>query len=162
MNDYVEIGYIKKSFGVDGQLRFSLFDKYDFDLIEKEFIFLDFNGSMVPFLVTGIDDEKSVLRLEWIVNLEEANKYANHSMYMKADKLPMEEKSSSPYQGFELLDSSRNLIGLVTSINEFPGQDMIIVRSGDKEHLIPFHEDLLIEVSDSKIIYNIPDGVLDL
>jgi ribosomal 30S subunit maturation factor RimM len=159
---FKEIGYLKKSFGVEGFIRYNLFHPYEVDMLRKQFIFLDMDGSMVPFLVKDLNEEKSTLRLEWINSLEAANKFAGHTIFLSSKDHNFKEQVENQLTLIKMFNTEGEQIGIVKEFKEFPGQKMMILELNNQEHLIPFHEDLIIEQSDDKIIYNLPEGLLDL
>lgn len=164
MSQFTQIGYLKKSFGTDGMIRYSLIDSFNIELENGHFIFLDLKGSMVPFMIKNLDLQKSTLKLEWINTLEQANEIAQRPIYLSDKELPSTTAVlvNDNFNGLDLFDSDQNLIGYISEVREYPGQLMMIVEMGSKEHLIPFHEDWVINRTETKMVYQIPDGILDI
>jgi ribosomal 30S subunit maturation factor RimM len=52
----------------------------------------------------------------------------------------------------------------VTGISYLPNNTLIEFRSGYKDYMLPFHEDLIIEINNETktILADFPDGILDL
>lgn len=164
MSKYTQVGYLRKSFGTDGMIRFSLIDAFDFELNSGSFIFLDLQGSMVPFMIERLDEKKQTLKFEWIKTLEEANELAQRPIYLSDNELPENTAFlvNSDFNGLDLYDRNENKIGHITEIREYPGQLMLIVKSESGEHLIPFQEDWVVKRTTEKMIYDIPEGMLSI
>jgi len=164
MSNFTQIGFLRKSFGTEGYIKFSVIDSFDVELSSGDFVFLDLQGSMVPFKIERIEDAKQILKFEWLESLEEANKLAQQPMYLSKKEMPENTAFlvDSDFDGMDLYSAENKIIGRVLEVREFPGQLMMIVMSNEKEVLIPFQEDWVIERNKDGMIYDVPDGILDI
>ncbi len=66
--------------------------------------------------------------------------------------------------GWDLLTLSKEPIGVLTEIITMPGQDLFSVQGKEKNHLIPIHEDFMVEINEKEqfIILDLPEGLLEI
>jgi len=168
--EYDQIGYIKKPFGYKGEMIF-LFDIKDIDELEEfDFLFFNIDGELVPFLIENfsIRDEKSaVFKIEDIDNSEDAKKYIGCGIYLTAEKIQETDTKKSNLRnlsGFAVVDTIAGQIGNIEEILSLPEQDILKVKSGEKEILIPDVEEIVINVDlkNKIVIVTTPEGLLDL
>ncbi len=166
MEDYVEIGVLQKSYGTSGQIKAHL--EIGFEEL-PDYIFLSLNGSLVPFGIEHIDQKKNLLKLEWLSSPEEVDKLVPSTVFLAStDMARTLEKSEnvllSALKNYTLMDKDDVKVGVIKQIEEYPSQLMFIVEQGEQEHLLPFHEDLILEMDHfSKLVkYDLPDGLLDV
>ncbi len=63
-----------------------------------------------------------------------------------------------------IIDKNFGEVGKIERIEEMPGNDMFVVKRGEKEVLLPVVEDLIIEIDDElkTITYNAPEGLIEI
>jgi len=166
MQDYVEIGVLQKSYGTSGFIKTRL----DIDLEElPEYIFLSLEGALIPFGIEQIKQDKNLLKLEWLNTPEEVDKIMPSRVFLaRPDMAASLEKSEnillSALKNYTLMDKDDLLIGSIKQIEEYPSQLMFVIEREGQEHLLPFHEDLILEMDHiAKVVsYDLPDGLLSI
>lgn len=163
-----KIGFLSKAHGFKGEIKAAL----EVEAIQNkipEFIFLYLEGKPVPFYIENyqIQDNQLVVKFEDISNEDDASALKNSSMFCEAklfDEYFAKEESLDDLIGFEVIDKLKGNIGLVSGIIENSIQPTLIVELGEKEILIPYTEDIIIEVNDDKkhIEIEAPEGLIDM
>lgn len=155
--DLVEVGKILKTHGYEGKLRIDLDDNIDI----KEPLFLMFHQKPVPFFVHETSS-RSIVSFNFIDTLEKAQALVGKTIYAPASDEEIE--SDQGILSYQVYDADERLIGVVVDTIESNAQDVIVVQSDEKEVMIPFVEEFIIEFNlDEKIIImDLPDGLLDL
>ncbi len=166
MDDFIEIGVLQKSYGINGQAK----ARFDLALSElPQYIFLKIEGALVPFGVESVDQNKSLVKLEWLNTPEAVDELVPSGVYLaRNDMMQSLDKSEnvllSALKSYTLVDKQENNLGTIKQIEEYPSQLMLVVERQEVEHLLPFHEDLILEMDHfSKVVkYDLPEGLLDL
>ena len=158
------IGKVLKSNGTDGELLVSFLDVNPQDIDLQEPVFIEFDGLPVPFYFesfTQRGNSRALVRLTGVRSLKDADELAGSALY--ADYF--EEEDEEDFTGWTVLDQDNKTLGVVTDLEDIPGNPCLWVRMADKKQvLIPFHEDLLINVDTEKqrLTLRIPEGILEL
>ena len=140
------------------------------DYTELESIFVELSTGLVPFFIKKCQLHKSeLLRIDFeeISNEQEADALIKKNLYLPLDLLPPLEGNKFYYHeiiGFTVSTESEE-IGRITAVLEQGPQALFQVEATDKKiHLIPIHDDFILEVDRKKnlIQVQIPEGLLDL
>jgi len=155
--DLVEVGKILKTHGYEGKLRIDLDNHIDI----KEPLFLMFHQKPVPFFIQE-NSSRNIVSLDFVDTLEKAQELIGKTIYAPATGEEIE--SDQGILSYKVYDSDERLIGVIIDTIESHAQDVIVVQSDDKEVMIPFVEEFIIEFNPDKkrIIMELPEGLLDL
>jgi 16S rRNA processing protein RimM len=164
-----EIGFVKKTHGVKGELQIFFQEGIEEIIEELEYIFFDFEGHLVPFFIDSIfsiSTNSAVILFETLTSKEKANEFAGCRLFIEKDWLTENNLSFSPQLvvGFILFDPAKGKIGKITGIDNFGGNLVLSVDSEGKEILIPFNENLLHKFNpkDQTLIMECHEGLFDL
>lgn len=170
LEEFVEIGYIKKGHGFKGHARVVVFEQWEKDLDQQEFIFIEIDGYKVPFAIEERHTFKDlVLKLEQINSVEELKKYQKRPFYLlKKDikygqEFILKGAKDSKLIGLNIQDKTLGIIGEIARLDEYPQQEMaVIIGANNKEILIPLHESLIIEINHERgvIEMDLPEGLV--
>ena len=140
------------------------------DYTELESIFVELSTGLVPFFIKKCQLHKSeLLRIDFeeISNEQEADALIKKNLYLPLDLLPPLDGNKFYYHeiiGFTVSTKAEE-IGMITAVLEQGPQALFQVEATDKKiHLIPIHDDFILEVDRKKnlIQVQIPEGLLDL
>lgn len=169
MNEYFKIGKIAATFGVQGQivLQHNLGKKTS--LKELEAIFIEETGnSFLPYFITSTkikNDKEVFISLEGIESKEEARLLVKKEVWLNEAGFKKFAAASAPisFLGFMVIDHGVKL-GEVLEVIEQPHQVLCRIMVGQKEVLVPLHEDSLekIDKKNRQLYVNLPDGLLDI
>ncbi len=156
-----EVGRILRTHGYEGNVRIDIYDSIEINF--KEPLFLMFDQKPVPFFV--LEHSKSnpyIAKLDGILSLEDAQKLLGKSIYLPEELF--EEEDEDSFVGYTAKDTNFGTIGVVREIIENSAQDLLVVMRDEKEILIPFVEEFVVELNDEHkiIVLNLPDGLLDI
>ncbi len=163
-------GQTFKTRGLTGQLVFELEERYmDFVSRERVLFFL-LEGDAVPYFIKpecNLDEDD--LMLEEVEDPETAKMLANSTIYIDASRLQGEdamdvrEEESSDFLGYTLEDKSSGKKGVITSIEQFPAQVLLVITIGQKQFYLPLREEWILDVSVKKkrITMQLPEGMFD-
>lgn len=176
--DFFKIGNIQKPHGIKGEVIIH-FDEEIADKLEgHETIFIDIEGGLVPFFISNyrIKSMKSAIVIFQLAKSEEEiNEITGKPVFLEKrfqDELVNEEYEFIDVTGFILIDNDNHVVGTVKSVIENPDNPLLEVDTtqndlgivGSTEVLIPFQDELLIDINETEkwIKIQLPKGLLDL
>lgn len=174
MPEFVQIGYTQKTHGVEGELRISIEEVYEDDFLNADTLFIEISGgNRVPYFIEYIRGASSdILKLEDIRTKEDAQKLSSRPLFLReSDLTPGAGGENDPFvpqfeflEGFEAWDETRGSLGEIVRIDEYPRQEMAVVRYGGREVLIPLQGPILISIDEKekKVRLDLPEGLLEL
>lgn len=169
MLELIHIGHSAKSRGINGKFKSRIENKFIPNLLVARALFINIDGSKVPFLIEAAEDQGHViLKLDEIDTPEEVSHLLSRELYLDsreiAAELLVDEVQQHELEGFIVYDQSKQEIGSIKEILEYPDQLLAKLDYQDKEVLLPIHEDLILDLDKEKktIDLEIVEGLLDL
>jgi 16S rRNA processing protein RimM len=165
--DKVVLGFFHKAHGLKGEVKLILDDAIQ-DILQLDVLYTEEDGRPLPHFVESFriqDGLKLLLKLEDFDSPEAVASLRKKEAWVQADHVVLfEESNSADLIGYEILDSSGEVLGKVEEVIEMPTQFLLAISYQDKEVLIPYSEELLINQDDDKkqIQIEITEGLLDL
>lgn len=168
--DCFYLGNVVGKFSFKGELLVKVDSDNPEDYTELESVFVELSTGLVPFFIKKCQLHKSeLLRIDFeeISNDQEADALIKKKLYLPLYLLPPLEGNKFYYHeiiGFTVSTKAKE-IGLITAVLEQGPQALFQVEATDKKiHLIPIHDDFIIEVDRKKnlIRVQLPEGLLDL
>lgn len=165
--DCVLAGTITKTHGVDGKV----VARTETDLEAKDFrepIFIKIDGLLVPFFVITIDPKgrnQYILTLELVNDIEEGSKLIGNEFYLPGDDAVFDETLDlSELEGVIVMDQAAGEIGPCIRVDEVSGNYLLVIEKNQREVLIPFNEDFLVEFlpGENYLLLDLPEGLIDL
>ena len=167
--DCTQIGFIRKTHGVRGELTLDFYSAFEHSLSESERLFLELNGLLVPFFIADegllIKSSKSaIVKLDWVDSEEYARRLVGNPVFLFSHEIVSEEEVApiSGFEGYLLEDETLGTIGIITRIDDYSGNVVFTVIKENIELLIPFNDELLVSVNHQQktIKLKIPDGLI--
>ncbi len=173
MENYVKIGKTSKAHGVHGELRVAIEEFYIEDFINAEILFLDIKGSKVPYFVESLDHRGKILvKFEDVPSRDEALKITSCDIYMREkDMIPPDQKTApqdslayGQYIGYQIHDNKKGFIGNILNIEEYPQQEMAILKYKAKDIMIPMNKQFIAKIDyiNQQIWMELPDGFFEI
>jgi 16S rRNA processing protein RimM len=163
------LGKITKLHGFEGAVTVKLENDFPENIPLPESVFLEIEGRPVPFFVDYIEkvsSEKVHLKFQDYDNLEKVREFAGCKVLISAESVSrLVTDNKNNYEGYKIFSDKKKLLGTVSEVIKNPSQWLLRVLSGKgNEILIPFHEDLIVEIDDRLKIVRmiIPDGLADI
>jgi len=170
--DYIQIGQLKKTYGLEGELRMRVDDQYWEDLLTADVLFVDIKGQKIPFFIETIKDGDEILiKFEDLDDRDAAADISNKSLFLRTQDLIPAEQREHPLSdqlthliGYQIQTEAGQKIGPILELLEMPQQVLASVDYEKKEILIPLVDDFIVDIveAEKKIIMTLPEGMLDL
>jgi len=175
LKEYLQVGQIRKSHGLDGMLRLTLMAKTLHAALKTDHFFVDESGQKLPLFIEWIEGEGEdyFIKFEDIDNPQDAGQLAAAALYMDkkviAGLMEGQADNDMPLDpvdlvGYRLIDLNSGLSFEIMDILEFPQQIMARVDIEGREVLLPLSEGL-IQLTDHEnrhIEGNFPEGIFEL
>lgn len=144
--EYVRLGQVVKSFGLDGQVRcFSLTDfaKQRFKIGAKVSLLNEKTQERIPLTVTAFRESGDCyfLGFEEIKNIDEAEKIRGYFVEMDKANAPLPKGfyRLEDLKGCAVLDENLRKLGLVSDILSYaPTKTLVVSRENAKPFYVPF------------------------
>jgi 16S rRNA processing protein RimM len=165
--DSRKIGYIRKTHGVKGQLMLE-FEPHFYDSVAVARCFLiEISGLPVPFFVAenGLEISSSLtarICFDRVDTENYANRLTGKNVYLFEDDIIEQQANEKAFQfiNYRLSDQNNNELGIVAGADDFSGNIVLRVLTGESELLISYHSDLLISVDKRRKRFSLrlPEG----
>ncbi len=168
ISEFVDVGYVSKSHGIEGNVVLRINDSFPDETDEIEFIFIEIDGGLVPFKIVEINLRNSLtalLKVEDIDTDEQLKRLIGCPVFFaKKDLNSNISESNTDITGYLLFDKKQGEIGLIDSVLDYKTNELIRILLNKKEILIPFNNELVVSIDNKKkeIIMRLPDGLLDI
>ena len=163
----IQIARVLKSNGVDGELLLGFRDIDPDDINLKEPVFIEFDGLPVPFFILSLvrkGSSKAIVRLNDINNLEDAEEVVGKAIYSPEENWEDLEEELPDLEGWTIYAEDGTKLGVITSLEDIPGNLCINVETDHGSVMIPLHEDFIVSTdTDSRsLTMCLPEGLLDV
>lgn len=167
-NDTLFIGILVKTRGINGELILEIGDSFVFENI-KEAVFVEIDGLLVPFFVqqiTPLSENRATVLFCGISNEKSTKELLNCKVFLptKYLKSNSEELSPSLLIGFDVIDENYGDIGKIEQFINQANNPLLLIKNGNNEILIPFHQSLIREINleNRTVFVDTPEGLIDL
>ena len=179
-NNLLPVARVLKSFGTKGELLIRYAPDLQKGIDKKRPVFIYFDGLPVPFFIDTLHDKgknQALVKFESIDTEALASEVAGEFVFIEMPEKRKSSKSGKQEQdelisfeqliGFDIIDKKGVLLGIVKCFYDYPNNPCLgIIKSGNQsgETLLPFHEDLIINLDSVKgeITVELPEGLLDI
>jgi 16S rRNA processing protein RimM len=164
----INVGFISKPFGFDGELIFAI-QQGEFEEYEKiKFFFIGLEGKPVPFLAEKIKLHRNemIVKFEDVSSESEAKKLSGKKIYVDEQEINplLAHIEWNSLIGYEVIETLHGSLGQIEGIEEYPQQIIAHCKVNGKEVLFPLNEDFISDVDQEKkrIYIDLPVGLLDV
>jgi len=162
-------GTIFKLHGYKGDV--NIYNDNDIPLVfsEIDFFYVEENNELIPYFADSVRPKKKkilLVKFEDVDSEEVALRILKRQVYLPNKFLPKIEDINPDklIVGFDVIDNTLGNIGKVYFVNDKTSQKLIIVKDGEKEFFIPFHDNFVLNIDFTKKILevNIPQELIDI
>jgi len=174
LKDNIQVGYTRKPFGVNGQLKLQIEPTYLEDVLKADVLFVEIGGQQVPHFIENFQEAGDlIVHFEDIASREQAAKIVSRPVFLRpADIIPPDEKEIPleniephlKYLHYQIEEVELGKIGQIIRIEEFPQQEMAFVDYEGREVMIPLHPSFVVrEDREQKVlVMALPAGILEI
>ena len=172
VDDLVPIGQVIKTIGYKSNILVRPYEGFNKTWENVRKCVIRVNGILAPFFIekSELHNDELELKFDAYHDDKSAHDILHQEIYVIKDQVSTEseeemaEDDLGSWIGFKVMDASVGELGLIEDIEELPGQFLIHLTYNGKEIVIPFAEELVLDVDvDNKILtMELPEGILDL
>ena len=168
--DCENIGFFRKTHGIHGELVLEFEPHFEFSVEEADRFFVELEGLLVPFFLKkdGLrfrSENSAIVKLNWVDTEKYAKCLAGNSVYLYETEIvdEPEESLESQFINYLLIDETIGDIGIINQVDDYSGNIVITVNYKGEEVLIPFSDNLLVEINEAQksIKLNLPEGLIE-
>jgi len=164
--EYLEAGKIVTTHGIRGEVKIMPYTDTPELLAEFDRLFMGRNKDEVTIVRSRVFKNMVIAKIEGVDTPEDAEKLRNKLLYMHRDDLELGEDTYfiQDLIGMEVRDAdSDELYGVIDDVMQTGANDVYVVKSADKELLVPAIADVVISTDiDGNVMTIRPlDGLFD-
>ena len=168
--DCENIGFFRKTHGINGELVLEFEPHFEFSVEEAYRFFIELEGLLVPFFLKkdGLrfrSTNSAIVKLDWVDTEKYAKRLSGNSVYLYQTEIvdEPEESLKSQFENYLLIDEKIGEIGIINQVDDYSGNIVIAVSYKGEELLIPYNDNLLVEVNEAQksIKLNLPEGLIE-
>lgn len=164
------IGIITKPHGIGGKLVVRMNGDYADDIEPGEPLFVKVDEKLVPFFIEEAEvyPDRAILKLEFISNPFEAQKYSGMNVYLPATLIEKKDSVSADnpafFVGYSIKDINSGIEGVIKEFIDNPFNPLFLVTNESSEFLLPVLTDFILEVDHKRkmIVFELPEGLTGL
>ena len=164
--DYVAVGRIKRAVGLKGEVLIKAFSSTK-SIIVPGCLFLKEEDGFKRFQIARFREKgpkELVCLLEGVNNRALAEGFEGRQVLQKKSLLPREDTNEYFWyelEGLRVMDQDGKELGTVYSIIEAGAQDVLVVRDGKREILIPMVDEFIKEIDTTRgiCLVDLPPGL---
>ena len=164
------VGTVIRPHGLEGRLKIKSYARAEESFLDRGIVFLrTASGETREHAVESVNPHKNVLlfKLEGVNSLEQAEEYRDAEVWIEREtSAPDEEEEFFWHEliGLRVYLNTGQCVGTLSHILETGGNDIYVVREGEKEVLIPAIHEVVkkIDLKNQRIIIAEMEGLLDL
>ncbi|MDP2176288.1 MAG: hypothetical protein Q8K70_10310 [Bacteroidota bacterium] len=154
-----KVGFVLKPHGYKGYFKIVIEDdNYEPD----EFLLIEINQKFVPYQIENYQAQSDLIKLKDFDSDSAVKAFMSCAILTFIDETQIDDEIN--IIGYELLDTHSNQRFVITNLDLIPNNPLIEFKNGDKDCLLPFQDELILEIDhDNKLVKAIiPNGLLDL
>lgn len=168
-NQFVEIGTIQRTHGINGELQVVWSNDFSLENDFLESVFIEIDGIPIPFFITSIrskGSDKALIFFEDIDDINLASELVNARLLLpEQDVTGSNDINLRDLIGYTLISEMKQIVGKVTALEDYQTNLVFTVaHSSGIEMLIPAAAELIIDINPDTqtVVMEIPEGLLEL
>ena len=168
--DCENIGFFRKTHGIQGELVLEFESHFEFSVEEADRFFVELEGLLIPFFLKkdGLrfrTATSAIVKLDWVDTEKYAKRLSGNSVYLFESEIidKPETLFESQFENYLLIDETAGNIGIISQVDDYSGNIVITVNYRGDELLIPYNDNLLVEVNEAQktIKLKLPEGLIE-
>ncbi len=167
--EFLLLGKVAKAHGMRGEVKIFPYSGQPENIrVYRELILVDDGGTLSPPLTVlscRVQGKMAITRLQSITSRNKAEDVEGVGVLIARrhlPELPEDEFYWHQYAGKTVVDLREQHIGKIETIFSNGTQDIMVIRAGNQEILVPISKSIVIRESAGKITIDPPPGLLEL
>ncbi len=140
MNDYIELGEISGFFGVKGWVKLYSYSRPRIGIRNYRDFYLGEDKTPIRFSHIKENGKNVVGHIQGIDSREQASAYIGQSLFIKRQDLPKLDNEYYWHEliGLTVINQQGVTLGKIVELLETGANDVMVIRHGEEELLIPY------------------------
>lgn len=164
------LGYVAKLHGYKGEVSLFLDVSNPEEYRDLDVIYVEINEQLTPFFIESFKLKNkgfAAVKLEGVNSEADATRILRKTVYLPESYLrELEDVHFYDHEvvGYRVIDKNHGDIGILEEVVDLKSNPLIRVMKGEKEILIPFHDQLVLRIDREKKEMHIlaPEGLIEL
>ncbi len=168
-DEYLLIGKVVKAHGLNGELKIYLHSEQPENAVGySELLLIDKSGALsapLSVIKSRVQGKAVIIRLATITTRTQAEQAEGCGVLLARKHLPAASANEyywHQYQDKLVVDLEGSVIGRVERLFNNGAQDILVIKAGKDEILIPITKGILVGETAENLIVNPPPGLLEL
>jgi 16S rRNA processing protein RimM len=154
---FTRVGKITRAIGLKGEV--SVAGAQLAVAGEQYFLFVSGEPKPLKVISAVTHGNQQRVQFEEITDRTAAEKLRGLDLFVEGEA---PSGQSGSLIGLQVFDQQLGLIGIIEDILDYPGQQLVKVSRAGKEVLIPLRDELIVERTGEKVVFDLPEGLLEL
>ncbi|MGH1366799.1 MAG: ribosome maturation factor RimM [Calditrichia bacterium] len=166
-NTHIAVGKVIQAHGMDGYLKAMPYSGFPQRFQSLRTVYVETSFGMQGFIVEDVrlQQKSALLKLRGVNSRDEAQRFGKADLLVPAEQaieLPDNNYFVHDLIDMNVVDQKGNHLGAITEVLTNSGNDIYVVRDGDKELLIPAVEAFIkdVNVADRRMTVELIEGML--
>ena len=166
---YMLIGKVGKPHGLHGDIRLHLYSGQPENVLSySRLVLVSATGrlsSSLRVITCRVQRKSAIVGLESIIDRNGAEQLVGMGVLLDKEDLPKGNEGELywyQFDGLPVKTRAGRLLGRVKNIFSNGAQDILVVREGNQEYLIPILDSIIVRRTDEEIIVDPPPGLLEI
>lgn len=168
---YIAIGKLGKPHGVSGAFRFLLYNGLKGKKKFPKHFMVEVNAGYNPWFIKKMEwlgELEGLIWFEDITSPEQARKFSSKEIFLTEKDAGLffriEAGEFDYLIGYKMNIEGKEDAGVITGVNETPGQTLLLIKYQNKEIIVPLVDEFVVKLSKRKkeITLNLPEGLTEL
>ncbi|HHD56415.1 MAG TPA: 16S rRNA processing protein RimM, partial [Desulfobulbaceae bacterium] len=169
-DDFILLGKVSKAHGIRGEVKIYPYSGHpeQFAAVYRR-LYLAMDKESPPVLYevehSRVQGKQVLIKLANCLDRTAAEQLAGFLVYAQSQDLPKlskEEFYLHELEGKELMDTAGNVLGFSSHIITAGAQDLLLVRHGDKEYMVPIVRDFIVAIEKERVVLDLPPGLMEI
>ncbi len=168
-DDFILLGKVTRAHGIRGEIKVYPYsdDPGNFRQYRVLYLAAGEDAPRRPFVneQARIQGNQVLLRLEGCVSRNQAEELVGEQVWLRREDLPEpaeDEFYLHELEGKLVVTEEGDAVGEVTGIMVTGAHDILVVRDGSREHLLPLVSEFLVRIEADRVVLNLPPGLLEI
>jgi 16S rRNA processing protein RimM len=167
--NFVLLGVVSRPHGIRGELKVRPFTEHPENLRLYRRLYLAAEGDLTKVEFTNeqvrTNGNTVILKLKECTDRSRAEQLAGMGIWLPASELPPLAEGEfylHSLVGKRARTQAGQFLGTVTALLAGGGQDILVIRDGEEEYLVPMAPEFVVAIDEAEITLDLPPGLLDI
>ncbi len=168
-DDFVLLGKVTRAHGIRGEIKVFPYSGEPGNFRSYRTLYLSAGSGSARRAFAceraRIQGNQALLKLEGCSSRDQAELLVGSEVWLHRDDLPPLEDDEyylHELEGKLVVTGQGREIGRVTGIMATGAHDILVVREGAREHLLPLVPEFLVRIEEERVVLDLPPGLLEI